>query len=356
MRNLLDRLASVEQRFLDIERQLSDPSISGDRDRFETLNRDYSQLKPGIDQYRALKTQLDLKTQAEAMIQDPELSEMAKDELDEVTQKITALNQALAIFLLPKNPDDQKNAIIEIRGGTGGDEAMLFATDIYRMYQRYAESRNWTWSPITQTLTGLGGTKDSAVSVSGEGVFQELKFESGVHRVQRVPDTEAAGRIHTSAVSVVVLPEAADIDVKIVTKELRIETYRASGAGGQHVNKTDSAVRITHLPTNTVVACQDERSQFQNKEKALRLLKSRLYDFYKRQDTQAVDAMRKQQVGSGDRSEKIRTYNFPQGRVTDHRIGLTLHCLDDILNGSKLHLMIDALQKADELARLETWT
>lgn len=356
MRDLTDKLDSVESRFEDIERQLSDPNVTSDMNRFQTLNREYAQLKPGIDKYRARRHELDRKDQAEAMLSDPELSDMAKEELASVATTIASLDRDLAIFLLPKNPDDQKNAIIEIRGGTGGDEAALFATDIYRMYQRHAEKSKWTWSPITHTVTGLGGTKESSIAVSGTGVFQQLKFESGIHRVQRVPDTETAGRIHTSAVSVVVLPEAADVDVKIVPKDLRIDTFRASGAGGQHVNKTDSAVRITHLPTGMAVACQDERSQFQNKEKAMRLLKSRLYDFYQTKADESVESLRKQLVGSGDRSEKIRTYNFPQGRVTDHRIGLTLHCLDDILNGSKLDLMINALQKADELARLETWT
>ncbi|MBD97958.1 MAG: peptide chain release factor 1 [Candidatus Marinamargulisbacteria bacterium] len=353
MNGFLDKLEDVERRFLDIERQLSDPSVTQDLKRYEALNRDYSQLKPGINDYRKLKTALDQKAQAQTMLNDPELSDMAQDEIDGLIPEIKALEVALNMFLLPKNPDDQKNAVLEIRGGTGGDEAALFANDLYRMYQRYAEKNAWTWSVVDHNITELGGTKEAVVMVSGDGVFQALKFESGVHRVQRVPNTEASGRIHTSAVSVAVLPEADDVDVTLNPKDLRVDTYRASGAGGQHVNKTDSAVRITHIPTGTAVACQDERSQFQNKEKALRLLKSRLYDFYQQQANDSVDSMRRQLVGSGDRSEKIRTYNFPQGRVTDHRIGLTVHCLADILSGDKLNIVIDALHQADQLARLE---
>ncbi len=353
MNGFLDKLEDVERRFLDLERQLSDPSVTQDLKRYETLNRDYSQLKPGIENYQKLKLALNQKEEAKAMLSDPELADMAHEEIEALDPHIEALTIALNVFLLPKNPDDQKNAVLEIRGGTGGDEAALFANDLYRMYQRYAEKNGWTWAVMDHNMTELGGTKEAVVMVSGDGVFQALKFESGVHRVHRVPDTEASGRIHTSAVSVVVLPEADDVDVTINPKDLRVDTYRASGAGGQHVNKTDSAVRITHMPTGTVVACQDERSQFQNKEKAMRLLKSRLYDFYQQQATDSVDSMRRQLVGSGDRSEKIRTYNFPEGRVTDHRIKLTVHCLRDILSGDKLSTILDALQQADQLARLE---
>lgn len=349
---ILDKLVDIENTFISIERQISDPEVIADQSRYETLIRQHAELKDGVDQYRQLKQLEHEKTEATDLLADPEMAEMAKEELATINPKIHELTESLQLFLLPKDPDDTKNAVIEIRSGTGGDEAALFAADLYRMYTRYADIKQWKIERLSEHLTGLGGVKEVVFVLSGSAVFSQLKFESGTHRVQRVPDTESSGRVHTSAATVAVLPEAEDVDITIDTKDLRIDTYRASGAGGQHVNKTDSAVRVTHIPTGVVVACQDERSQFQNKDKAMRLLRTRLYEKKQEESQQSMSSMRKQLVGSGDRSEKIRTYNFPQSRVTDHRIGLTLHCLSDILNGDRLDDIVTELSKADRLAKL----
>lgn len=349
---MLDRLAEIENTFVGVERQISDPEVIADLSLYEQLIRQHADLKDGVELYRKLKELITAKSEAEEMSSDPELGEMAKEELAELTPAIKHIEDELQLFLLPKDPDDKKNAVVEVRSGTGGDEAALFAGDLYRMYVRFAESKGWSVELMDENVTGLGGVKEVVFVVSGAGAYSHLKFESGTHRVQRVPDTESSGRVHTSAATVAIMPEAEDVDITIDTKDLRIDTYRASGAGGQHVNKTDSAVRITHEPTGVVVACQDERSQFQNKEKAMRLLRTRLYEQMQQDAADSAASLRKQQVGSGDRSEKIRTYNFPQSRVTDHRIGLTMHCLDDILSGSRLGDLIDELVKADRLAKL----
>ena len=349
---MLDRLADIENTFIGVERQISDPEVIADQPLYEQLIRQHADLKDGVELYRKLKELIAAKSEAEEMSSDPELGEMAKEELAELTPEIKRIEDDLQLFLLPKDPDDKKNAVVEVRSGTGGDEASLFAGDLYRMYVRFAESKGWSVELMDENVTGLGGVKEVVFVVSGAGAYSHLKFESGTHRVQRVPDTESSGRVHTSAATVAIMPEAEDVDITIDTKDLRIDTYRASGAGGQHVNKTDSAVRITHEPTGVVVACQDERSQFQNKEKAMRLLRTKLYEQLQKNAADSAASLRKQQVGSGDRSEKIRTYNFPQSRVTDHRIGLTMHCLDDILSGARLGDLIDELVKADRLAKL----
>jgi len=277
---------------------------------------------------------------------------MAKEELAELTSKKTELEKSLQILLIPPDPNDDKNVIIEIRSGTGGEEAALFGYELYRMYQRYAETKGWSIDILSQNETGLGGIKEISFTVSGRGVFSRLKFESGTHRVQRVPETESSGRVHTSAVTVAILIEAEEVDLKIDPSDLRIDVYRASGAGGQHVNKTSSAVRITHMPSGVVVACQDERSQFQNKDKAMRLLRSRLFEQKKIEQAQKEAQERKLQVGSGDRSEKIRTYNYPQNRITDHRINLTLYELNKVLEG-KLDPLFEALIEADQLDKMK---
>ncbi|MEC8171919.1 MAG: peptide chain release factor 1, partial [Pseudomonadota bacterium] len=283
---------------------------------------------------------------------DAEMKELAELEREELKGRLPDLEEALRILLLPKDAADEKSAILEIRAGTGGDEAALFAGDLMRMYQRYAEVHGWRAEFLDLSETELGGVKEAAISIAGRGVFAKLKFESGVHRVQRVPTTESGGRIHTSAATVAVLPEAEEVDIKVDPGDLRVDTYRASGAGGQHVNKTDSAIRITHMPTGIVVQCQDEKSQHKNRAKAMKVLRARLYDHERQMRDAERAADRKTQVGSGDRSERIRTYNFPQGRVTDHRINLTLHKLDRILNGDELDEVINVLIAEDQAARL----
>ena len=341
----LDKLDQIARRFEYLEAKLG--AGGGD---IAALGREYSELRPvveGIASYRAL---LDEISATETMLSDPEMRRLAEEELPALRARLPALEERLRIALLPKDAADSRPAILEIRPGTGGEEAALFAGDLFRMYQRYAESRGWRWEPLEIAESDLGGIREAVVNVKGEGVFARLKYESGVHRVQRVPETEAGGRIHTSAATVAVLPEAEEVDIDIPAGDIRIDTMRSSGAGGQHVNTTDSAVRITHLPSGIVVT-SSEKSQHQNRANAMAVLRARLYDLERRALDDARSADRRSQVGTGDRSERIRTYNFPQGRLTDHRIGLTLYALDRIVGGD-LDEVIDALTSHDQAARL----
>ncbi len=350
---MLEQFQGLEDTFNDVERRMSDPEIMADQAVYQELIKKHAELEDSVQLFRKLKQVLMDIEDSEALKDDPEMKEYVQEELARLHAEKDDYENKLKICLIPKDPEDEKNAIIEIRSGTGGDEAALFAATLYRMYTKYAESQHWKIDILSENITGLGGVKEIAFSVSGKAVFGKLKFESGTHRVQRVPDTESQGRVHTSAVTVAIMPEAEEVDVDIDMKECRVDTYRASGAGGQHVNKTDSAVRITHEPSGIVVACQDERSQFQNKEKALRLLRTKLYESNIEKAKQEQSETRKIQVGSGDRSQKIRTYNYPQGRVTDHRINLTLYELDAIVEG-KLEVLITPLIEADQLEKMQS--
>ncbi|HHH13836.1 MAG TPA: peptide chain release factor 1 [Thiolapillus brandeum] len=349
------RLEKIQERFEEITGLLSDPEVQNDADRFRDLSREYARLEPVAACYRQYREAEEELESAREMLDDPEMAELAKESMADARRQMETLEPELKRRLLPRDPNDERNVYLEIRAGTGGAEAALFAGDLLRAYLRYAERRGWRTELISESPGELGGYKEVVVRISGNEVYSRLKFESGVHRVQRVPETESQGRIHTSAVTVAILPEAEAIDqVEIDTNDLRIDTFRASGAGGQHVNKTDSAVRITHLPTGIVVECQDERSQHKNKARALALLQARLLDAARSEQAQARAADRKLQVGSGDRSERIRTYNFPQNRVTDHRINLTLYKLDEVMEGD-LDLVIEPLLReyqAEQLAEL----
>jgi peptide chain release factor 1 len=331
-----------------------------DAEFFVKLSKEYAELTPvvaSIVELRELQSEIaDLGGMVADPESDPEMRALAEEEFRDARERIPELERKLNIQLLPKDAADEKNAILEVRAGTGGDEAALFAADLFRMYQRYAEKQGWKFEAMQISETGIGGYKEAVAEITGKGVFARLKFESGVHRVQRVPETETGGRIHTSAATVAVLPEAEEVDVQIETKDLRIDTFRAQGAGGQHVNTTDSAVRITHIPTGVVVSQQDEKSQHKNRAKAMKVLRARIYEAERAAKDAERAAARRGQVGSGDRSERIRTYNFPQGRVTDHRIGLTLHKLDKVLVGEALDEVIDALITEDEAARLADLT
>ncbi|MFA5879523.1 MAG: peptide chain release factor 1 [Candidatus Margulisiibacteriota bacterium] len=348
-----NKLDEVVARFEEIERKISDPEIIQNQELYQELLKKRSELEEIVHDYEKYKKLLTEFSEAKALISDPELKAMAEEEIERINLEIDQTEKILLEFLIPKDPNDLKNSLVEVRSGTGGEEAALFAYEIFRMYTRYAENKNWKIEILSETLASLGGIKEVTFLVSGKGVYSRLKYESGTHRVQRVPTTESAGRVHTSAITVAILPEAEDVDVKIDTKDLKIDTFRASGAGGQHVNKTSSAIRITHLPTNIVVVCQDERSQFQNKDKAMKILKTKLYEQQLREQKEMESSLRKTQVGSGDRSEKIRTYNFPQNRVTDHRINLTLYSLDAVMGGD-LEPLINGLIADENLNQLKT--
>ena len=345
-----ERLDQIAHRFAELEARMASGTLEGAA--FIQASRDYAELEPVAKAAGLVAAMREEVAALTEMLATPEFKAMAEEELATIRAELPELERQLAVAMLPRDSADAKPAMLEIRAGTGGDEAALFAADLYRMYERYAAEQGWKVEPISINANDLGGFKEIVANVTGTGVFAKLKFESGVHRVQRVPVTESGGRIHTSAATVAVLPEPDEVDVSIEEKDLKIDVYRASGAGGQHVNTTDSAVRITHLPTGTVVTCEDGRSQHKNKEKALQVLRTRLYDA-QREATQGAEAeARKAMVGSGDRSERIRTYNFPQGRVTDHRIGLTLHKLPEILAGPGLRELVDALIAEDEAKRL----
>ncbi|ACL06883.1 peptide chain release factor 1 [Desulfatibacillum aliphaticivorans] len=341
---MLDRLEGVEQRFLEVESLLSDPKIVGDQKVYQKYVREHADLSKVVEAYREYKQVLEGLEESKELLKDPDpdIKDLAKEEIDRLDKEQVRLEDELKILLLPKDPNDDKNVILEIRAGTGGDEAGLFAADLFRMYSRYAETRGWKVETLSEHLTGVGGIKEIAAMITGQGVYSAFKFESGTHRVQRVPVTEAQGRIHTSACTVAVLPEAEEVDIQIDPSEIRVDVYRSQGAGGQHVNTTDSAVRLTHLPTGVVVTCQDEKSQHKNKAKAMKVLRARLLDHAVQEQNASISAERKSQVGSGDRSERIRTYNYPQGRVTDHRIGLTLYKLESIMAG-QISEIVDAL-------------
>ena len=354
--NIYDQLQAVEDRYEELGELLSDPDVVSDTKRFMELSKEEASTRDTVTAYREYKQVLQNIVDAEEMIKeaggDADLEEMAKQELKDAKAEKEEYEEKLKILLLPKDPNDDKNIILEIRGAAGGDEAQLFAGDLLQMYQKYAESQGWRCEIIDANEPELGGFKEVIFSVDGENVYSKMKFESGVHRVQRVPATETQGRVHTSTVTVAVLPEMEDVDIEVNEKDLKIDTYRASGAGGQHINKTESAVRITHLPSGIVVACQDQRSQLQNREKAMRVLRAKLQDKAEQEAISSMAADRKSQVGTGDRSERIRTYNYPQGRVTDHRINLTLYKLDAILNGD-LDEIIQALNAADQAAKMQ---
>ncbi len=341
---VVQKLEAIEDKFMELEAALSDPGLFQDQERYQRLAKEHKSLAALVSAFREWKATTGRMEETRELLKDSEeeLRALAREEMEGLESKIEGLENELKSLLLSKDPRDDKNIFLEIRAGAGGEEAALFASELLRMYQRYAEIHGWKVTHMVLNSTGLGGLKEAIVLIEGEGVYSRLKYEVGVHRVQRVPETESGGRIHTSTVTVAVLPEVQDVEVDIAPEDLKIDVYRASGPGGQHVNVTDSAVRITHVPTGVVVQCQDERSQHKNREKALRILRARLKDIMEREQARKIAQERKSQVGTGDRSERIRTYNFPQNRVTDHRIGLTLHKLEDILNGA-LDEVVDAL-------------
>jgi peptide chain release factor 1 len=353
---MINKLKTVEERFEEINRQLCDPVVMADMDNYRKMMQESKRLTPVIEKYREYKAALATMEEAKTLLDegglDKDFRELVQEEYETSKAMLDTVQEELKILLLPVDPNDDKNVIVEIRGGAGGDEASLFANTLFRMYGMYAETRKWKPEILNANETELGGFKEISFMIEGEGAYSRFKFESGVHRVQRVPETESQGRIHTSTVTVAVLPEAQEVDIDIKPGDLQIDTYRSSGAGGQHVNTTDSAIRITHLPTGTVVECQDERSQYKNKEKAMKILRSRVLEAEQQKQTDAIAGERKSQVGTGDRSERIRTYNYAQGRVSDHRIGLTLYRLEAILNGD-LDEIIDALITADTAEKLK---
>lgn len=352
---MIDKLQQVEERFDKVNELLCLPETVSDQSKYASLMKELKNLTPLVETYREYKKTVSDGEAAKEMLAekpDKDLKELLELEIEECKEKVEKLNEQLKILLLPKDPNDDKNVIIEIRAGAGGEEAALFGNSLFRMYSMYSENRGWKPEVLSVNETGLGGIKEISFMITGEGAYSRFKFESGVHRVQRVPETESGGRIHTSTVTVAVLPEAEDVDIAIDPTDLQIDTYRSSGAGGQHVNKTESAIRITHLPTGTVVECQDERSQHKNRERAMKILRSRLLEAEREKQNAEIADERRSQVGTGDRSERIRTYNFPQGRVSDHRIGLTLYRIEAIMNGD-LDEIIDALITADTADKLK---
>ena len=352
---MFDKLDFILEKYQELSQKVSDPDVIADQANWQKYMKEMSELEPIVKEYEAYKKAKESLAEAKEILEledDPELIEMAKEELKELEAGIEASEEKLKVLLLPKDPNDEKNVILEVRAGTGGDEAALFGGDLLRMYLRYAERKRWKTEIIDMNDTGIGGVKEATVMIKGKGAYSRLKYESGVHRVQRVPETESSGRIHTSAATIAVLPEVDDVEVKIDPNDVRVDVYRASGNGGQCVNTTDSAVRMTHLPTGLVVTCQDEKSQIQNREKAMRVLKARLYDMMLQEQNDKISSERRSQIGSGDRSERIRTYNFPQGRMTDHRINLTLYKLDAFLDGD-IDEAIDGLITADQAAKMK---
>ncbi|MBT5549013.1 MAG: peptide chain release factor 1 [Nitrospina sp.] len=342
---MFDKLKSVEKRHDDLNQLLSDPKVISQQSEFQKYAREQSELSPIVNKFQELQKinrQLEENKKILDEEQDPEVVEMAREDVADLETQKQEAEGALKLLLLPKDPRDERNVIVEIRAGTGGDEAALFSNDLFRMYSRYAEEKKWDVEILSSNLTGKGGFKEVIFNISGKGVYSKLKYEGGTHRVQRVPDTESQGRIHTSAVTVAVMPEVEDVDIKVNPADIKIDVYRSSGPGGQSVNTTDSAVRLTYIPTGMIVTCQDEKSQHKNREKAMKVLRARLYDEEQRKQQESMASERKQQVGSGDRSERIRTYNYPQERVTDHRIGLTLHKLSFMMEGD-LNELLDAL-------------
>jgi len=352
---MLEKLQNIENKFLQISREMGNPEVASNPEIYTKLAREYSDLEPVVLKYRQYRTVLSQIEDSKSILQetdDEEMKMLARDELAELESQKETLEKEIQKLLVPPDPTDQKNTIVEVRAGTGGDEAAIFAGDLYRMYSRYCERNRWKMELVNVNEGEHGGFKEIIFSINGKGAYGKLKFESGVHRVQRVPDTESQGRIHTSAASVAVMPEADDVEIEIGPNDLIIDVYRSSGPGGQSVNTTDSAVRITHKPTGLVVTCQDEKSQLKNKNKAMKVLKARLYDIELRKQQESITSQRRNMIRSGDRSEKIRTYNFPQGRVTDHRIGLTLYRLNEIMDGD-LDLLVGELQVAEQAERLE---
>ena len=352
---MLDKLSGIEERYKELETRIADPAVIADQEQWRSLCKEHSDISPIVAKYREYRGLCDNIEEAKELLAsglDKDEKDMITEEIDITKVRIEEVTEELKILLLPKDPNDDKNVIVEIRGGAGGDEAALFASDLLRMYTMYAETRRWKCEMLSSSPTDIGGYKEVSFAINGEGAYSRLKFESGVHRVQRIPSTESGGRIHTSTVTVAVLPEVEEVEVEINQNDLRIDVFRAGGPGGQCVNTTDSAVRITHIPTGVVVSCQDEKSQHKNKDKAMKILRSRVYDIFLQEQNDAISAERKSQVGTGDRSERIRTYNYPQGRVTDHRIGLTLHRLEAILNGD-LDEVIDALITTDQSEKLK---
>ena len=349
---MFEKLEAVEKRYEELTKMISDPEVISNQSEWQKLMKEHASIEDIVLKFREYKKAKQAMDEAKEMMEDKELKELAEMEYYDNKEKLPKLEEELKFLLIPKDPDDDKNVICEIRGGAGGEEAALFAGTLFRMYSMYAEKKHWKLEVVNENETGLGGYKEISFMITGKGAYSRLKFESGVHRVQRVPDTESSGRIHTSTATVAVLPEVADVEIDINPADIKMEVYRASGAGGQHVNKTSSAVRLIHVPTGVVAECQTERSQVQNREYAMRLLRSRLYEIEKQKRDSQIANERKSQVGSGDRSEKIRTYNYPQGRITDHRIGMNVYQFEDFLNGN-LDEMIDNLIAADRAEKLK---